>query len=176
MPCLKPGPGIRPTGENSGLWLRNAAGSLCVLAAAAAAVSFTTQYRMVDATRHLPMIAAPEASIPDAAALVFRLPGHRAGAARPPRAAAPGAEPGLGRCQRVHERDRGRAWLAEPGDLGHAPVAYALASDTLTASSGPGPWPATSTCTPPSPMTRPRRWQRLLSWTAWASATSTPSS
>jgi hypothetical protein len=42
-----------------------------VLAAAAAAVSFTAQYRMVDATRRLPAIAALEAAIPDAAALVF---------------------------------------------------------------------------------------------------------
>ena len=43
-----------PGSDRSGLWLRNAAGGLCVLAAAAAAVSFTAQYRMVDATRHLP--------------------------------------------------------------------------------------------------------------------------
>jgi hypothetical protein len=43
---------------------------LCVLAAAAAAVSFTAQYRMVD-TVHLPAIAALKASIPNAAALVF---------------------------------------------------------------------------------------------------------
>ena len=50
----------------------------------------------------------------------LRLPGHRAGLARPPRAPGPGAEPGLGRRQRVHERDRGRAGLAEPGHLGHA--------------------------------------------------------
>ena len=58
-------------GDRSGLWLRNAAGGRCLLAAAAATVSFTAQYRMVDATRHLPAIAALEASIPDAAALVF---------------------------------------------------------------------------------------------------------
>ena len=57
--------------DRSGLWLRNAAAGLCVLAAAAAAVSFTAQYRMVDATRHLPVVAALEAAIPDAAALVF---------------------------------------------------------------------------------------------------------
>src|SRR5437773_12530176 len=57
--------------DRSGAWLRNAAAGLCVLAAAAAAVSFTAQYRMVDATRHLPVVAALEAAIPDAAALVF---------------------------------------------------------------------------------------------------------
>ena len=62
-----PGPGK----DRSGLWLRNAAAGLCVLAAAAAAVSFTAQYRMVGAVRHLPVIAALEASIPDVAALVF---------------------------------------------------------------------------------------------------------
>jgi uncharacterized protein (TIGR02679 family) len=49
----RPGRAV-PTGDRSGLWLRNAAGGLCVLAAAAAAVSFTAQYRMVDATRHRP--------------------------------------------------------------------------------------------------------------------------
>ncbi len=57
--------------DRSGRWLRNAAAGLCVLAAAAAAVSFTAQYRMVDATRHHRVIAALEAAIPDAAALVF---------------------------------------------------------------------------------------------------------
>ena len=61
----------RRRGDRSGLWLRHAAAGLCVLAAAAAAVSFTAQYRMVDATRHLPVVAALEAAIPDAAALVF---------------------------------------------------------------------------------------------------------
>src|SRR6266704_5922388 len=60
-----------PGQDHSGLWLRNAAAGLCVLAAAAAAVSFTAQFRLVDATRHLPVVAALEAAIPDAAALVF---------------------------------------------------------------------------------------------------------
>jgi hypothetical protein len=69
----RPLPGHRTAvpGDHSGAWLRNAAGGLCVLAAAAAAVSFTAQYRMVDRTRHLPVIAGLEAAIPDAAALVF---------------------------------------------------------------------------------------------------------
>ena len=57
--------------DRSGLWLRNAAAGLFLLAVAATAVSFTAQYRMVDAARHLPAIAAMEAAIPDAAALVF---------------------------------------------------------------------------------------------------------
>ncbi len=78
-----------PTPDRSGLWLRPAAAGLCVLAAAAAVVSFTAQYRMADAARHLPAVAALEAAIPDAAALVFAslgialaLHGHRAIRAR----------------------------------------------------------------------------------------------
>jgi hypothetical protein len=51
------------------MWLRNAAAGLFLLAAAA--VSFTAQYRLICATRHLPVIAGLEAAIPDAAALVF---------------------------------------------------------------------------------------------------------
>jgi hypothetical protein len=71
-----PGPGNPASGrprpsasgrDHPGIWLRNAATGLCLLAAAAAVVSFTAQYRMVNTTRHLPAIAA----IPDAAALVF---------------------------------------------------------------------------------------------------------
>ena len=60
-----------PGPDHSGTWLRNAAAGLCVLAAAAAAVSFTAQYRLAETARHLPAIAALEAAIPDAAALVF---------------------------------------------------------------------------------------------------------
>jgi len=113
-----------PGRDRSGLWLRNAAAGLCVLAAAAAAVSFTAQYRMVDATRHLPVIAALEALIPDAAALVFAclgialaLHGRRALRAR-------ALNTGLRRRQRVHERDRRGSRLAEPGHLG--PAAHRL--------------------------------------------------
>ena len=60
-----------PGPDRSALWLRHAAAGLGVLAAAAAVVSFTAQYRMADAARHLPAVAALEAAIPDAAALVF---------------------------------------------------------------------------------------------------------
>ncbi len=56
-----------PGQDHAGRWLRNAAAGLCVLAAAAAAVSFTAQYRMAEAARHLPAIAVLEAAIPDAA-------------------------------------------------------------------------------------------------------------
>jgi hypothetical protein len=120
-----------PPDDRSGLWLRNAAAGLGVLAAAAAAVSFTAQYRMADAARHLPAIAALEAAIPDAAALVFAclgialaLHGRRALRARALNLAAVGASVFM------------NAIAAAPGWRNLAiwampPVAYALASDTL---------------------------------------------
>jgi hypothetical protein len=120
-----------PGKDRSGLWLRNAAAGLCALAAAAAAVSFTAQYRMVDATRHLPVVAALEASIPDAAALVFAclgvalaLHGRRAIRARALNLAAVGTSVFM------------NAIAAAPGWRNLAiwampPIAYALASDTL---------------------------------------------
>jgi hypothetical protein len=133
-----PGPGRRPAppswpADRSGLWLRHAAAGLCVLAAAAAAVSFTAQYRMVDAVRHLPVVAALEAAIPDAAALVFAclgialaVHGRRALRARALNLAAVAASVFM------------NAIAAAPGWRNLAiwampPVAYALASDTLIA-------------------------------------------
>jgi hypothetical protein len=118
-------------GDRSGLWLRNAAAGLCLLAAAAAAVSFTAQYRMADAARHLPVVAALEAAIPDAAALVFAclgialaLHGRRAIRARALNLASVGASVFM------------NAIAAAPGWRNLAiwampPIAYALASDTL---------------------------------------------
>src|SRR3984893_6175948 len=120
-----------PGQDRSGLWLRNAAAGLCVLAAAAAAVSFTAQYRMVAATRHLPLVAALEAAIPDAAALVFAclgialaLHGRRALRARALNLASVGASVFM------------NAIAAAPGWRNLAigampPIASALASDTL---------------------------------------------
>jgi hypothetical protein len=133
-----PGHGSQPalprwTGDRSGLWLRNAAAGLCVLAAAAAAVSFTAQFRMVDAVRHLPVVAALEAAIPDAAALVFAclgialaVHGRRALRARALNLASVAASVFM------------NAIAAAPGWRNLAiwampPVAYALASDTLIA-------------------------------------------
>jgi hypothetical protein len=135
-PAPAPGQGRQPVpprgpGDRSGLWLRNAAAGLVVLAAAAATVSFTAQYRMVDATRHLPVVAALEAAIPDAAALVFAclgialaLHGRRALRARALNLASVGASVFM------------NAIAAAPGWRNLAiwampPVAYALASDTL---------------------------------------------
>jgi hypothetical protein len=126
-------PAPRRSTDRAGPWLHNAAAGLCVLAAAAAAVSFSAQYRMVEATRHLPAIAALEAAIPDAAALVFAclgialaLHGRRALRARALNLAAVGASVFM------------NAIAAAPGWRNLAiwampPVAYALASDTLIA-------------------------------------------
>jgi hypothetical protein len=120
-----------PPRDRSGLWLRNAAAGLCVLAAAAAVVSFTAQYRMVNAVRHLPAVAALEAAIPDASALVFAclaialaLHGRRALRARALNLASVGASVFM------------NVIAAAPGWRNLAiwtmpPAAYALASDTL---------------------------------------------
>jgi hypothetical protein len=122
---------VGPGKDHSGLWLRNATAGLCVLAAAAAVVSFTAQYRMVDATRHLALVAALEAAIPDTAALVFAclgialaLHGRRAIRARALNLAAVGTSVFM------------NAIAAAPGWRNLAiwampPIAYALASDTL---------------------------------------------
>jgi hypothetical protein len=120
-----------PGRDYSAIWLRNAAVGLCLLAAAAAVVSFTAQYRLIQATRRLAVVAGLEAAIPRCCRPGLRLPRDRAGLARQAGDPGPGPEPDRGRDQRVHERHRGRSGLAEPGHLGHAPVAYALASDTL---------------------------------------------
>ena len=128
-----PGHGRQPDPPNyrSGLWLRNAAAGLGVLAAAAATVSFTAQYRMAETARDLPTIAALEAAIPDAAALVFAclgialaLHGRRALRARALNLAAVGTSVFM------------NAIAATPGWRNLAiwalpPIAYALASDTL---------------------------------------------
>jgi hypothetical protein len=117
--------------DHSGSWLRNAATGLCLLAAAAAVVSFTAQYRMVDATRRMAVVAGLEAAIPDAAALVFAclgialaLHGRRAIRARILNVASVGTSVFM------------NAIAAAPGWRNLAiwampPIAYALASDTL---------------------------------------------
>jgi hypothetical protein len=61
-----------PTPPGAGLsWLRNAVTALAILAAAAAVVSWDAQYVMVRQARRIPLIAALEAGIPDAGALIF---------------------------------------------------------------------------------------------------------
>jgi hypothetical protein len=120
-----------PWRDRSGTWLRNAAGGLLVLAAGAAVVSFSAQYQLVYAARGLKVIAAVEAAIPDAAAVVFAclgialaLHGRRAVRARVLNVAAVGTSVFM------------NAIAAAPGWRGLViwvmpPVAYALASDTL---------------------------------------------
>jgi hypothetical protein len=129
----RPLPGHRAPipGDHSGAWLRNAAAGLCVLAAAAAAVSFTAQYRMVDRTRHLPVIAGLEAAIPDAAALVFAslgialaLHGQRAIRARSLNVASVGASVFMNAIAAASGWRSLAIWIMPP-------VAYALASDSL---------------------------------------------
>ncbi len=117
--------------DRSAIRLRNAATGLCALAAAAAAVSFTAQYRMVYADRRLAVVAGLEAAIPDAAALVFAclgvalaLHGRRALRARALNVASVGASVFM------------NVIAAAPGwrslvVSAMPPVAYALASDTL---------------------------------------------
>ena len=117
--------------DRPGIWLHTAAAGLLVLAGAAAAVSFSAQYRLVYAARHLAVAAGLEAAIPDAAALVFAclgvalaLHGRRAVRARALNAASAGASVFM------------NVIAAAPGwrDLAvwaMPPAAYALASDTL---------------------------------------------
>jgi hypothetical protein len=120
-----------PGRDGAGIWLNAAAVGLFALSGAAAAVSFSAQYRLVYQARHLPVAAGLEAAIPDAAALVFAC---------------------LGVALALHGRRAVRARLlnvasalasvfmnviaAAPGwrDLAvwaMPPAAYALASDTL---------------------------------------------
>jgi hypothetical protein len=123
----------KPEYDQPWIWLLAAAAGLCLLAGAAAAVSYAAQYRLVYAARHLAAAAAAalEAAIPDAAALVFAclgvalaVHGRRALQARLLNAASAGASVFM------------NVIAAAPGwrDLaGWAmpPAAYALASDTL---------------------------------------------
>ena len=117
--------------DHSGIWLRNAATGLCVLAAAAAVVSFTAQYRLVYATRQLAVVAGLEAAIPDAAALVFAclgialaLHGRRAVRARILNLASVGTSVFMNTIAAAPGWRNLAVWAMPP-------VAYALASDTL---------------------------------------------
>jgi hypothetical protein len=128
-----PGPrrGRGEPGDRSGAWLRNAMAGLAVLAAAAAVVSYQAQYQLVAGYKHVPVVAAVQAAIPDVAALVFAslgialaLHGRRAVRARALNVAAVGTSVAM------------NALAATPGWRALAvwvlpPTAYALASDTL---------------------------------------------
>jgi hypothetical protein len=112
------------------IWLRNAMIALGLLAAAAAAVSYSAQYRMVYAVKGIRLVAGLEAGIPDMSAVVFAslgialaLHGRRAVRARILNVASVATSIGM------------NALAAGPGWRDAAiwvmpPVAYALASDT----------------------------------------------
>ena len=117
--------------DHSSIWLRNAAAGLCLLAAAAAVVSFTAQYRLVYATRRLAVVAGLEAAIPDAAALVFAclgialaLHGKRAIRARFLNLASVGTSVFMNTIAAAPGWRNLAVWAMPP-------AAYALASDTL---------------------------------------------
>jgi hypothetical protein len=124
-------PHVRPGRDSAGGWLYAAAAGLFALAGAAAAVSFSAQYRLVYEARRLAVAAALEAAIPDAAALVFAclgvalaLHGRRAIRARLLNLASAGTSVAM------------NVIAAAPGwrDLAvwaMPPAAYAMASDTL---------------------------------------------
>src|SRR5437762_11609562 len=111
-------------------WLTASMVLLAVLAAAAAVVSFSAQYRMVHAAKGTPAVAALEAGIPDVAALIFAtlgialaLHGRRAIRARMLNVAA------VATSVTMNVLAAGRGWR----DLAiwvMPPVAYALASYT----------------------------------------------
>jgi hypothetical protein len=119
----------RPDGP--GIWLHGAAAGLFVLAGAAAAVSFTAQYRLVFAARGIAVAAALEAAIPDAAALVFAclgialaLQGRHAVRARLLNAASAGTSVFMNVIAAAPGWRDVAVWVMPP-------TAYALASDTL---------------------------------------------
>jgi len=66
---VTPGGGQGP--RQTGWWLRGASLVLALLAAAAAAVSWQAQYVMVRHVKHVAIVAAIEAAIPDAGAVIF---------------------------------------------------------------------------------------------------------
>jgi len=117
--------------DRSGTWLLVATAGLALLSAAAAAVSYTAQFRMMLAERHQEIAAGLEAAIPDAGALVFAslgialaLHGRRAVRARVLNVTAVAASVVMN-VLAASAGWRSLAVWAMP------PVAYALASDTM---------------------------------------------
>ena len=114
---------MRPTGrdtrDQARAWLRNAMIALAVLAAAAAAVSWQTQYVLVRAVKHAKGIAALEAGIPDVGALIFAA---------------------LGIALALHGRRAIRART-----LNVACVGISLAMNALASAPGPSPAPTITT-------------------------------
>ena len=121
----------RPAVKDRGAaWLRNAMVALGLLAGASAVVSFTAQYRLVFAAKHLPVIAGLEAGIPDVAALIFAslgialaLHGRRAIRARALNVGAVATSITMNVLASGHGWRDLAVWAMPP-------IAYALASDT----------------------------------------------
>ena len=123
-------PGAGKDRDRAAAWLRNAMIGLGALAAAAAVVSFEAQFLMVHAVKHGTLVAALEAGIPDAAALVFAslgialaLHGKRAIRARVLNVGAVATSITMNLLAAGHGWRDLAIWVMPP-------VAYALASDT----------------------------------------------
>jgi hypothetical protein len=123
-------PRPKDTKDRGSAWLRNAMISLGFLAAASAVVSFTAQYRLVFAAKHVPVIAGLEAAIPDVAALIFAslgialaLHGKHAIRARVLNVGA------VGTSITMNVLAAGHGWR-DLAIWAMPPIAYALASDT----------------------------------------------
>ena len=124
----------RPRGEpgdRSATWLRSPRWPCGLLAAAAAAVSFQAQFTMVLAAKGVQWVAALEAGIPDAAAVVFAclgialaLHGKRAIRARVLNVGAVATSVAMNAIAAGRAGGAAAIWVMPP-------VAYALASDTL---------------------------------------------
>jgi hypothetical protein len=116
--------------NHAGRWLAVSMAALAILAAASAVVSYAAQYRMVEAAKKFAPVAALEAGIPDAAALIFAtlgialaLHGHRALRPRLLNLAAVGTSVTMNVIAAGHGWRNLAIWTMPP-------VAYALASDT----------------------------------------------
>jgi hypothetical protein len=121
-----PGPGGQAT-----WWLRYAAVALGVLAAAAAVVSWDAQYTMVRSVKHVPVVAAVEAGIPDVGAVIFAalgvalaLHGRRALRPRALNAACVGISLAMNALAAGHGWRNLAIWVMPA-------AVYAVASDTL---------------------------------------------
>src|SRR6266536_170949 len=123
----------RPAADRAGRWLRTAMAALGALALAAAAVSYQAQYAMVLAYKGSRIIAAVQAAIPDAGALVFAslgialaLQGKRAIRPRVLNVACVAISIAMNALAAAAGWTALAVWVM-------APVLYALASDTLVA-------------------------------------------
>lgn len=115
----------------AGWWLRCAAAALGVLAAAAAVVSWDAQYMMVRSVKHVAIVAALEAGIPDVGAVIFAALGValalHGGRALRPRALNAAC---VGISLAMNALAAGRGWRDLAIWVMPAAV-YAVASDTL---------------------------------------------